>query len=815
MIWLVTYPRSGTTFFRNLLYDVYGIESSTFHTETTYPVDKDYDKYPVVKTHLLPDQLVPNDPKIPVVYLVRDGRDTIVSMAHQREDYLDPSRADFLLDVQNAILAQGDTYFGGWSKHVDAWLPRASVVIRFEDLVRDPIGQMERIRPFMPSLPKPDPTKVPTFESQKFGKPRYGSKALLNVSEEEKQVFAKKFFRKGKAGGWKEELPIELSDLFWNYHGLMSSRLGYTYSGEITTPDSELEWNICQKIGISTPSPKRKYKVIIECNQLMLGHTDGCKRYLLELLRNLKPTASNPHSKWHFDLYIKGKIVALKDYDERNYVKETLRQNDTHQKAIEGYNKQIRELNLEIEKVDHELRKLERKLKSLALRRDDLQDERDIIVDTLAGKKPKLFVPRTTGHTDSDIEEIIQKVQSSSKEELKTTNTDETTLKKDEKEAKGIINRIQSLLDGRTTPEQNHKLRWYLRLAERILSKTEKRQLYNQLKQYDAVHFTVSLTAFPFNFLPNIRFITTVHDLTPQLFPHYHTDNIVNHHVWHVLKQFECGAHFIGISEATINDLVLHYNTQAADIDMTSFEPYQAELFQKALQRTNLTPDKVSLVYEAADMSHFRKVYDTQYMQYVRQKYNLPTDGDYLMTLSTLEPRKNLLNTIKAFKRLCDESPHIDLKLVIAGKRGWKIDELFESEHLASDRIFFTGYVEEADLPALLSGALALVYVSFYEGFGLPPLEAMSCGTPVIYGNNSSLAEIIADDGYPADAYDINSIKDQMRLVYENVHHRVAMQGKAWRKSFQFTWRKCALETLAVYERQITNPMEPRKLVLP
>ena len=90
MIWLASFPRSGSTFLRIVLDQVYGIESSTFHREETYPVDANYTRFPVVKTHLLPGQLAPSDPSIPAVYLVRDGRDCVVSLAHYQQQLIAP-----------------------------------------------------------------------------------------------------------------------------------------------------------------------------------------------------------------------------------------------------------------------------------------------------------------------------------------------------------------------------------------------------------------------------------------------------------------------------------------------------------------------------------------------------------------------------------------------------------------------------------------------------------------------------------------------------------------------------------------------------
>jgi len=225
MIWLASFPRSGNTFFRIILHEVYGVESSTFHKEPGYAVDADYDNYPVVKTHLLPRELVPADPKIPAVYIVRDGRDALVSMAHHRKDIVAPG-SDYRENLKAAIAAGNGSFFGGWSQNVSAWLKRAAVVIRFEDLVRDPVACAERIRPLIP-LPEPRLDKVPSFEDLKTKEMRYGSGSRDKFSEEERKARREKFFRRGEAGSWKEEMPEDLHALFWKLHGGAMGRLGY------------------------------------------------------------------------------------------------------------------------------------------------------------------------------------------------------------------------------------------------------------------------------------------------------------------------------------------------------------------------------------------------------------------------------------------------------------------------------------------------------------------------------------------------------------------------------------------------------------
>jgi hypothetical protein len=226
MIWLASFPRSGNTFLRIVLHEVYGVASSTYHKEMAYPVDSRYEAYAAVKTHLLPSELTPSDPAIPAVYIVRDGRDTLVSIAHHRSDLVAPG-SDYYANLKEAILAQGGSFFGGWSRNVSEWLKRASLVIRFEDLIADPIASCERLRPFL-DLPSPRREKLPTFEDLKTRElPPYGVGRERGVAEEEMRRRQARFFRKGTASAWKDEMPEDLQGLFWKLHGPTMKRLGY------------------------------------------------------------------------------------------------------------------------------------------------------------------------------------------------------------------------------------------------------------------------------------------------------------------------------------------------------------------------------------------------------------------------------------------------------------------------------------------------------------------------------------------------------------------------------------------------------------
>jgi hypothetical protein len=222
MFWLASYPRSGNTFFRVIMSQVYGIESSELVDPILQRNHPEYLDYQMVKTHLLPDQIEPTDKDIPAVYLIRDGRDAVVSTARMATQIIDPSGPDYLQSLQNAIRAQEGTFYGGWSKHVRMWRQRACLVIRFEDLIQDPITHVEKIRQFYP-LPEPNLEMLPTFDDLRTRPKIFNSESTLHGS----MKLRHRFFRRGKVGAWKDEMPINLQMLFYAKHGLTLWREGY------------------------------------------------------------------------------------------------------------------------------------------------------------------------------------------------------------------------------------------------------------------------------------------------------------------------------------------------------------------------------------------------------------------------------------------------------------------------------------------------------------------------------------------------------------------------------------------------------------
>ena len=183
----------------------------------------------------------------------------------------------------------------------------------------------------------------------------------------------------------------------------------------------------------------------------------------------------------------------------------------------------------------------------------------------------------------------------------------------------------------------------------------------------------------------------------------------------------------------------------------------------------------------------------------ILRKYGLP--AQFVLYVGNLEPRKNLPMLLRAFNRLVQRGlPHA---LVLAGSRGWKDEEIFATLRGLNlgHRVFLPGYIPQTELPALYSAASLFVYASLYEGFGLPVLEAISCGVPVITSNAASMPEIVGGGGVLIDPNDEFELTDAMSRVLTDDDLRTRLVGEGLERSRSFSWERAAQETLAVYER--------------
>lgn len=269
------------------------------------------------------------------------------------------------------------------------------------------------------------------------------------------------------------------------------------------------------------------------------------------------------------------------------------------------------------------------------------------------------------------------------------------------------------------------------------------------------------------------RFLT-VYDLIPLVRPEFCTPHQVEF-ASRLVRSTRPEDWILCISEATKNDLC---------------------------NLTSIDPARVFVTYLAADPKLFYQCTDKEQIALVRNKHGIP-EGPYLLSVNTLEPRKNLALVIRSFARLVQEQRLSDLNLVLVGTRGWNYDEILATvaqyEGLA-DRIILTGYVADEDLAALYSGAMAFVFPSFYEGFGLPALEAMQCGLPVITSNTSSLPEVVGNAGVMLDPEDADGLCHNILQVYRDSSLGAEMSKRSLARARDFSWRKCTEETIGAYK---------------
>jgi len=183
----------------------------------------------------------------------------------------------------------------------------------------------------------------------------------------------------------------------------------------------------------------------------------------------------------------------------------------------------------------------------------------------------------------------------------------------------------------------------------------------------------------------------------------------------------------------------------------------------------------------------------------VREKFRLP--NSFILSVGVLEPRKNFPTLVRAFKNLVERE--LSHSLVIAGKKGWQYEEIFNTVRNLDlqSRVLFLDYVPQNDLPSLYHAADLFVYPSLYEGFGLPVLEAMACGTPVITSNISSMPEITGDAALLVNPRDETELVDAMQRVLTDNALRDKLARNGLERAKQFSWERTARETLAVYEQ--------------
>jgi glycosyltransferase involved in cell wall biosynthesis len=277
--------------------------------------------------------------------------------------------------------------------------------------------------------------------------------------------------------------------------------------------------------------------------------------------------------------------------------------------------------------------------------------------------------------------------------------------------------------------------------------------------------------------------VITLHDLLPVLQPGlFEAENVRLFKA--MLADLRPGDHVICVSHSTRADLLRLQSTPAAD--HVHVVPLAAN--------GDLTP-----------------VADPQALEAMRRQLGLEAKDRVILSLGTLEPRKNLTLLLEAFEQLRERHPQQPFKLVIVGCQGWKIEALLQrlAGSAAAGAIHCPGFIDDRDLAALYSCADVFVYPSLYEGFGLPPLEAMQCGTAVIVSQSSSLPEVVGDGAWLVDPDDPGQLLAQLEALLLDEQQRQQLARRGLERARSFSWAQTAQATGQVYRLALSGGREP------
>ena len=305
---------------------------------------------------------------------------------------------------------------------------------------------------------------------------------------------------------------------------------------------------------------------------------------------------------------------------------------------------------------------------------------------------------------------------------------------------------------------------WFARLWHRLRLPIPVQLFTGRVRLFHATDFTLPPT------LPGTPTLLTVHDLSFVRAPETTTPVLKAYLDRVVPRSVRRATHVLADSQATKDDLIALYGTPA---------------------------DKITVLLSGVS-ARFRPVGDPTLRRSTREKYGIPPDP-YILSVGTVQPRKNYARLMEALAALGPDAAQVHL--VIAGGRGWLDSPIYGAvKSLGLEgRVHFTGFVADADLPALYSDALCLAYPSLYEGFGFPVLEAFACKTPVITSKLSSMPEVAGDAALLVDPYDVAALSAALKRVLSEPALRTELVARGVRQAAHFTWERTARHLLAVY----------------
>ncbi|WP_053240438.1 glycosyltransferase family 4 protein [Pyrobaculum islandicum] len=287
----------------------------------------------------------------------------------------------------------------------------------------------------------------------------------------------------------------------------------------------------------------------------------------------------------------------------------------------------------------------------------------------------------------------------------------------------------------------------------------------------DVIHFTEFLPSLtPSFYISSVRKILTIYDLIPSLFRYLPTDYILKWRLLlkRVVKKVDM---IITVSKNTLNDCV------------------------KYLQCPS---EKIRVIYPGVDNIFKPLTRKEKAKEVIKTKYGV--EPPFILYVGTLEPRKNVERLIASYYIL-KKKMGIKHRLILVGKKVWMYNTIFNliSKLGLSNQVVYIGYVDREDLPLFYNLADVFVYPSLYEGFGIPPLEAMACGTPVVTSNTSSLPEVVGNAALTVDPYNIDQLVQAIHLIISDEGVRKELSKRGIEQAQKFSWEKAAQETLKVY----------------
>ncbi|MGZ3628304.1 MAG: glycosyltransferase family 4 protein [Ktedonobacteraceae bacterium] len=276
-------------------------------------------------------------------------------------------------------------------------------------------------------------------------------------------------------------------------------------------------------------------------------------------------------------------------------------------------------------------------------------------------------------------------------------------------------------------------------------------------------------------FFPRTPSVITIHDIIPLRMPQYRTDPKMKAYLQLITRAARKATMIITVSQHAKQDM---------------------------LDALKLPAERIRVIYEAAG-SEYHPITDSKVLSKVHARYGL--HGRYILYLGGLDQRKNVPQLVRAFAQVYNQWGEPNLQLLIAGNPDKLKGSLFPDPRPVAadlgitDQIIYR-FIEEEDKPAIYSGASVFVFPSLYEGFGLTPLEAMSCGTPVICSNRTSLPEVVGDAAINFDPDNVREMVQAMHSVLTNDELQADLRARSLRRASQFNWQKTAIETIDVYQ---------------